>query len=441
MTTFYEQVNITPKPDDLPLLELKQTDFSKYLFDLDDLDRDQQLLWDLANALFENRPLDWLRDLVKPGLEDTLGQFRKQYTNDSFSTVFVYLTYGQRERASDEARRAGDFKLSMYISHSATKDLRAMMKEQIEIFQKTPGEWSEYSEFRKKCWYVIAGEFGLVETNLVVTEGISWQCIIGMHLWYSPSASLVEYNETRRVPVNPNLSQMATLKRTAAPDKQCLWYQLLQWWLGDPGMAHLDSWPLDLLFLLSVYLPDRIQNDVFIEQWRDELEKMDKVEWALFVSQFGKKDKAADRVKYILRNGEWEDQDRLVQQFQIPKKWIYIAKSLRAHDDWDFEAEYECLIEGELLNEAFMALLHFLLPKNFYCTPTALRTGLTYIMEYPDQDRPDIQLLKEAYMYLINKQEEKKDDLLQRLQEYSSLLENFPNAHQLIIKLINAIQD
>lgn len=62
-------------------------------------------------------------------------------------------------------------------------------------------------------------------------------------------------------------------------------------------------------------------------------------------------------------------------------------------------------------------------------------------MEYPDQDRPDIQLLKEAYMYLINKQEEKKDNLLQRLQEYSSLLENFPNAHQLIIKLINAIQD
>lgn len=40
-----------------------------------------------------------------------------------------------------------------------------------------------------------------------------------------------------------------------------------------------------------------------------------------------------------------------------------MSKALNAHDSWDFELEYEHLLEGNLLPQARLSLLYFLLPK------------------------------------------------------------------------------
>lgn len=73
-------------------------------------------------------------------------------------------------------------------------------------------------------------------------------------------------------------------------------------------------------------------------------------------------------------------------------------------------------------------------------TPTALRTSLTYIMEFTDQEREDVKLLKEIYMYLINQDKEKKEELIKKVEEYSNLLNSYPNAYQLMMNLIEAIK-
>ncbi|KAG1051756.1 hypothetical protein G6F43_006056 [Rhizopus delemar] len=438
LETFYQHVDIIPQEEGLPLIDLKEKpfDFSAHS---QQLDRDQQLLWTLAGALFHGHLHDWLRELVAPGLSTSLDQFKKQYTHDPFAIVFIYLAYGDRERAGEEARRLGDFKLSLYIVHSNTKNISLTLTQQIETLVKQP-EWREqYSDFRKKCWYLITGTLGYVEKGLVITEHVSWQCALAMYLWYGENPlSLNHYNQTLHL-TKHDTAQLTIAQQTALPDPHCFWYQLLQCWIGDPTMAHLQDWPVDFLWMLSLYGPQFVPEDIYIMQWCDELEKMGMVEWSIFVSLSLKKT-ATEKIKHLLRHGEWEDEQKLIEQFQIPKKWVFIAKSLRAHDDWDFETEYENLVEGGLLDEAMMALLNFLLPKHFYSTPTALRTSLTYIMEFTDQEREDVKLLKEIYMYLINQDKEKKEELIKKVEEYSNLLNSYPNAYQLMMNLIEAIK-
>lgn len=71
----------------------------------------------------------------------------------------------------------------------------------------------------------------------------------------------------------------------------------------------------------------------------------------------------AEKLNHILREYEWSDEAKLINSYHIPKKQVYIAKALNAHDSWDYEGEYKCLIKGGLKEQAKMALLHFLLPK------------------------------------------------------------------------------
>lgn len=61
-------------------------------------------------------------------------------------------------------------------------------------------------------------------------------------------------------------------------------------------------------------------------------------------------------------------------------------------------------------------------------------------MEFTDQEREDVKLLKEIYMYLINQDKEKKEELIKKAEEYSNLLNSYPNAYQLMMNLIEAIK-
>jgi hypothetical protein len=71
------------------------------------------------------------------------------------------------------------------------------------------------------------------------------------------------------------------------------------------------------------------------------------------------------KVDYLLRQCEWNDENKLINEYYIPNTQIQIAKALNAHDSWDYETEYTVLINGNLFQQAKQALLHFLLPKLF----------------------------------------------------------------------------
>lgn len=73
----------------------------------------------------------------------------------------------------------------------------------------------------------------------------------------------------------------------------------------------------------------------------------------------------AEKVNYILRQCEWNDEQKLLNQYHIPRKSIFVAKALNAHDDWDFGGEYKILLQGQLYEQAKMSLLYFVLPRYF----------------------------------------------------------------------------
>jgi hypothetical protein len=43
-------------------------------------------------------------------------------------------------------------------------------------------------------------------------------------------------------------------------------------------------------------------------------------------------------------------------------------------------------------------------------------------------------------MYLINQDKEKKEELIKKVEEYSNLLNSYPNAYQLMMNVIEAIK-
>ncbi|KAI9252625.1 hypothetical protein BY458DRAFT_522886 [Sporodiniella umbellata] len=419
-----DQVRWTESEEDLPRLELKSHMYARHYEGLGD----ERLLWTLFESLLDEDLGGWLRRLVAPGLEHSLEETRRQYGSlDPFATTFTLLVYGERERASDTARECGDPMLAMYIVHSDLKDLSTTLTRQLIRLQED-GQWK--SEYHKKCWSLIAGQSG-------ETENVTWQCALAMYIWYG--TGLAGYHQAC-TPNPASVQSIQIAQHTPRPDRECLWYQLLMRYYTDQEV-YVDHWPLDFLWLLSLYRPQLMPGDTYLLRWCDELESLDMPEWALFSALF-LQNKKAEKVKHLLRHAEWEDDPHVwASQFRIPEAWICIAKSLRAHDDWDFEGEYESLLEGHLSKEAWMALLNFLLPKHFYCTLSALRTSLTYIMEYTEPERYDVQLLKRAYMYLISKEGDTHSGLIRELEEYSNLLKAYPNAHGLIVSLIEAIKE
>lgn len=294
MTLFEEQIELTPNEDQLPTAQLKPTvNFSAYNTPLlKQYSTDIQLIWSLSTALFqkENGVQHWIRDLVYPGLDSQLEFNEKQHAHDPFVSVFTYLSYGQRDLACREAKNLHDFQLAMYITHTEFKDVRDTVKHQIDTFRSN-GQWQIMTHFHKQSWRTISGDLGYSDLDgKVVTERVMWQCALGMYLWYGnrygDTPSLLKYNRAIDNSI-PDIHHLTTVKNTAAPDGRCLWYQLLQWWLGDQKLAHMDSWPLDLVWLLSVYKKKSNGiNESYALQWIQDLERMDQAEWAIYAAFF-----------------------------------------------------------------------------------------------------------------------------------------------------------
>ncbi|KAG2198325.1 hypothetical protein INT47_003038 [Mucor saturninus] len=367
MTIFQKQSELISNAENLPTGRLKpDTDFSAYNTPLlKEYSVDIQLIWGLAVALFQSNSQSWIRNLVLPGLESQLEINLKQH-DDPFVTTFTYLSFGQRDLACQEAKRLEDFQLSMYITHSGLKDVRETVQDHIKTLQ-TQGKWQNMTPFHKRSWRTISGKLDYSEEDgFTVTERVSWQCCLGMYIWYGNRfgdvPSLQKYNTAIDSSI-VNIHHLTTVKNTAAPDVSCLWYQLFQWWLGDKGIAKLDSWPLDLVWLLTVYKPSGEISDLYAMKWIENLEKIDQSESAIYAALFLKR--PVEKVNQILRQCEWNNESKLLNEYHIPSKIICFAKALNAHDDWDFDEEYRILLEGGLYKQAKMSLLHFILPRYF----------------------------------------------------------------------------
>ncbi|KAI7897563.1 uncharacterized protein BX663DRAFT_481573 [Cokeromyces recurvatus] len=430
MALFYKQTQLIPIANQLPKAALKNdADLSVYNTPTitKHASQDIQLLWSLAIAIFRSKKTDsvqqWLRDLVQPGMQYQLERYLKAY-DDPFVAAFIYLTFGQRKMASDEARKLKDTSLSIYIIHSEFKSMSGIILNQIEMF-KSEGQWQQMSVFHRKCWLLVAGRLGYeYDDKFAVTEGIYWQCVLGMYVWFGKrhddnKLTLEFYNQVFDKPKRDNL-QLKTAKYTAKPDYDCYWFQLLQWWIGDHKLAHFDEWPLDFVWLLSMYTKENNIDLSFSLKWIDQLEHTDLVDWAIYASLF--LPSPTEKLNYILRQCEWTDERRLVEEYHIPYKQIQIAKALNAHDSWNFESEYTYLIQGQLYNEAKMALFFFLLPKLYRDNDkNSLQLCLKYMDEYSQADE-EIELLKDVYTYLTvegsnNEQGKEYISKLQNLQK------------------------
>ncbi|KAI8970400.1 hypothetical protein BDF20DRAFT_123146 [Mycotypha africana] len=401
MKLFLQQTEVKPRHDRLPTAKLRDTaDFSVYYSPKEktpaakELPIEQQHLWTLAIALLtpdtEEKQLlslrKWYSQLVQPGLQYFIERNTKKYPDDPFVSVFAHLVFGQRQKAAELAQQQKDFMLGLYICHSELKDLNYIIEEQFHSLKDQPQQqpssekqtsWHHMSVHQKKCWYLIAGQFGYSTTDhFAVTDGLYWQLILGLYIWYGTS-----YGE----PVDLNRDYNKMLEKEAAanamlelqhmhlgeasstepslPDSGILWYQLLQWWCGDSKIADLQAWPLELLWLLSLYKQPNNIDPLFANLWIEELEKEDFANFAIYASLF--LPDAEQKIEHILRNGEWSDEDTLITQYHIPKRLIQKAKALNAHDEWDFEAEYKHLLDGQLLDEAKLALIYFVIPKLF----------------------------------------------------------------------------
>lgn len=91
---------------------------------------------------------------------------------------------------------------------------------------------------------------------------------------------------------------------------------------------------------------------------------------------------AQQRVNNILRQCEWTDENKLLNEYHIPSKNMYLAKALHAHDEWDFVEEYKILLEGGLYEQAKMNLLCFVLPVYFKCKFPIIVMNQTFDIDF-----------------------------------------------------------
>lgn len=291
MTLLQQQTDLIANADGLPTTRLDpDADLSVYNTQLlKKFSVDVNLIWSLAIALNKDTVKIWFRELVSPGLSSQLDVVQRQHASDPFACAFTYLSFGQRDLASEEAKKNNDFQLAMYISHSEFKNVKELVQEHINTLT-AEGQWQAMSSFHKRCWYTVAGQLGYSDTDkLIVTERVSWQCTLGMYLWYGNRAdetpSLARYNNAFDESV-ADIHHLKTTKHTASPDLSCLWYQLLQWWIGDASIAQIGTWPLDLVWLLTIYKPSSSIDSSYLLKWVEQLERMDQAELAIYAALF-----------------------------------------------------------------------------------------------------------------------------------------------------------
>ncbi|EPB82133.1 hypothetical protein HMPREF1544_11132 [Mucor circinelloides 1006PhL] len=447
MDIFMQQTELTPIENNLPTATVRHdADMSSYnTSTLFKHTEDIQLIWSLAIALTQPDQAvsvkKWMRNLVQPGLENQLKRSQELHVNDPFITTFVNLTFGQTDAASESAQAQNDFNLAMYIIHSETKDTTQVVQQQISDF-KANGQWQTMTVFHKKCWYAVAGDLGYVAADgFAVTERVYWQCALGMYIWFGNrhgSFDLSRYNKALDTRTGSNINQLKTAKHTAVPDDRCLWYQLLQWWIGNESVANIAEWPLDLVWLLTIYKQPNTIDEKYALNWIEYLETQDMAELAIYATLFLKR--PAEKLNHILRECEWNNEAKLINSYHIPSKQVYIAKALNAHDSWDYQREFECLIQGGLKEQAKMALLHFLLPKTYDGNETALRASIDFLSDIPDPD-DDIKTLLNTYKALLTKENmEHAGQYIKELQQLQSKYKS-THLHALLQALIEALKD
>ncbi|KAK4519317.1 uncharacterized protein ATC70_009552 [Mucor velutinosus] len=449
MDIFMQQTKLTPTENNLPTANLRQdANMSSYkTTTLSKHSEDVQLIWSLAIALTQANQAasvkKWMRDLVQPGLENQLKRSQELYVNDPFITTFVYMTFGQTDAASESAQAQNDFNLAMFIIHSETKDTTQVVQQQILDF-KANGQWQTMTVFHKKCWYAVAGDLGyMAADDFAVTERVYWQCALGMYIWFGTrhgSFDLSRYNKALDDRTSSNINQFKTTKHTAVPDVRCLWYQLLQWWIGNDRVANIDEWPLDLVWLLTLYKQPNTMNETYALRWIEYLETQDMAELAIYATFFLKR--PAEKLNHILRECEWSNEAKLINSYHIPRKQVYVAKALNAHDSWDYEGEFRCLIQGGLKEQAKMALLHFLLPKIYDDSDTALTKSIHFLSEMPNPDEDDdIKTLTDTYRALLTKDNmEHAERYIKELQQLQQKYKS-KNLHTLLQGLIESLTD
>lgn len=298
MDIFMQQTELTPIENNLPTATVRHdADMSSYnTSTLFKHTEDIQLIWSLAIALTQPDQAvsvkKWMRNLVQPGLENQLKRSQELHVNDPFITTFVNLTFGQTDAASESAQAQNDFNLAMYIIHSETKDTTQVVQQQISDF-KANGQWQTMTVFHKKCWYAVAGDLGYVAADgFAVTERVYWQCALGMYIWFGNrhgSFDLSRYNKALDTRTGSNINQLKTAKHTAVPDDRCLWYQLLQWWIGNESVANIAEWPLDLVWLLTIYKQPNTIDEKYALNWIEYLETQDMAELAIYATLFLKR--------------------------------------------------------------------------------------------------------------------------------------------------------
>lgn len=163
-----------------------------------------------------------------------------------------------------------------------------------------------------------------------------------------------------------------------------------------------------------------------------------------------------------MRECEWSNEAKLINSYHIPKKQVYIAKALNAHDSWDYEGEFKCLIQGGLKEQAKMALLHFLLPKTYdgkICllilqwiifirtlssleNDAALKKSIHFLSEMPGpEDDAEIKTLRDTYTALLDKDNmEHADRYIKELQQLQQKYKS-QNLHTLLQGLIESLMD
>jgi hypothetical protein len=368
METFQKNTQLIPNANALPAtLFNTKTPLLDYLPKL--LTFESHLLWTLAQALLDNSLKQWLARLVEPGLPAALERIERQ-TKDPWAPVFTYLCFGQLEKAAELANSMNAYQVKMLIDLTAIKSMQKEVRNQI-VGLKDIDVWNTMTRYQQKVWHVLAGQLGWVDQDYIVVEDQTWQCTLCMYVFYDgfDSNPLSAYH-TLKTGGTGGFGQNFAFERTAPPDQDVVWYQMLDWWYG--GEQTIKEWPLDLTWLLSFYRPDRFHDDAYALAWISRLQSLELSEWAIYASLFMKLNRD-DTLDQLLQSYEWENEDILLHTFYISKERVLCARAINAHQEWDYDAEYGYYLQASHVNRAKDALFNFLLPKLYDGKKTACK--------------------------------------------------------------------
>ncbi|KAI8889835.1 hypothetical protein K501DRAFT_328958 [Backusella circina FSU 941] len=407
MTTFQDNTQLIPNTHALPTTRINtKTPILAYL--PKSLTFEIHLMWTLAQALLDTQSKQWLTRLVEPGLQAALDRIKRQ-TDDPWAEVFTYLCFGQLDRASAKVKSMNAYVVKMLIDLVALKPMQTVIGNQIAGY-KAVRAWQSMTRYQQRVWYVLAGRLGWVDEGYVVVEDQTWQCTLCMYVYYAED-QLRDYQDTVQRRKKTGFNDEFTFKRTEAPDEECQWYQLLDWWYGGGDDSVMAEWPLELTWLLTFYRPDRFKDDSCALAWVDRLEKLELPEMAIYACLFMKHN-TETQLSQLLQSYEWEKEDMLLHSFYIPRERVLYGKALNAHDEWNFEAEYGYFLEGSFEEEAKKTLFNFVLPKLYRANDDAcLKSSLDYINQYPHQEDIEIKVIKDIYSMLLTKEGDKEEVL------------------------------